>query len=216
MSNATCQPHHYSGRRTVEQIDGVWLVGGVERVIAVLFLFIITGGVVRLLLQGEGADAVRGDVAVLMTRQAEVAETSAFGRLLSLPVYGAVMLVVLLSWSQIWSQLRRNGAILVLIVLALASCYWSVDPSSTLGRTSGLALCTAYGIYLPLRFGTEGLFRLLALSFVAMAVLSLLFVAAFPYLAIMDNGLWRGIFTHKNSLGSAMSWGVVVCLGQSR
>lgn len=214
MSNTACQPHHYSGRRTVEAIDSVWLVGVVERVIAVLFLFLITGGVVRLLLQEEGADVVQhvGDVTVLMTRQAEVAETSAFGRLLSVPVYGAAMLVVLLSWPQIWSQLRRDRAILVLIVLALASCYWSVDPSSTLRRTSGLALCTAYGIYLPLRFGTEGLFRLLALSFVAMAVLSLVFVAAFPSLAIMDNGPWRGIFTHKNSLGGVMSWGVVVCL----
>jgi O-antigen ligase len=216
MSDVGLLSHLSSRQRPVRQIDDVWLVGIIERLIAVLFLFIITGGVVRLLLLGEDADPDTmehvGKIAVLMTRQTEVAETSAFGRLLSVPIYGAVMLVVLVSWPQIWAQLQKKKPTLALVVLAFASSFWSVDPSSTVRRASGLALCTTYGVYLALRFGTEGLLRLLALTFTTMAVLSLVFVAVLPSMAIMDNGAWRGIFTHKNSLGNVMSWGTIVCL----
>ena len=212
MSDIVQQSSHPLAPLTSKQAAGAWIVGTVERVIVILFLFVITGGVTRLLLQGPDTIPDVFDVAVLMTRDITAAETSALGRLLSVPVYGAVLIVVLVSLPEIWTQLRRNLLLMVPIALAFTSFLWSVDPSLTLRGASGLGLCTLYGTYLTVRFGFQDLYRLLAISFIAMAALSLMFVVALPSLATMGDGLWRGIFTHKNSLGQVMAWGVVVCL----
>ena len=212
MSDIVQQPSHSLAPLTSKQAGGAWIVGTVEQVIVILFLFVITGGVTRLLLQGPDTIPDVFDLAVLMSRDITAAETSALGRLLSVPVYGAVLIVVLVSLPKIWTQLRRNLLLMVPIALAFISFLWSVEPSSTLRGAWGLGLCTLYGTYLSVRFGFQDLYRLLAISFIAMAALSLMFVVALPSLATMGDGFWRGIFTHKNSLGQVMAWGVVVCV----
>lgn len=110
--------------------------------------------------------------------------------------------------------LVRTKALTALVLLSIFSIVWSIDPSITLRRSIGLTGTTLFGIYLALRFTPRDFFRLLGMAFVLAAVASLVFVLVVPELGIHQTGyhqgLWRGVFVHKNVMGKMMALGVVV------
>jgi exopolysaccharide production protein ExoQ len=117
----------------------------------------------------------------------------------------AVMLVFLtLRWKSFLSVALRDGAALLLVLFALASVLWSLDPELSLRRGIALVLTTSFGWYLAARYGMLSLLRLLAAGLGVALVLSAAASLALPALAVhegLHEGAWKGVFVHKNLLG---------------
>ena len=133
-------------------------------------------------------------------------------RLMWLPVYGATMGLVLLRLDKLW-RIWPAALILMLMVLhAYASKYWSIDPGVTTRRTVAFAMSSLFALYLGARFRGANLPRILAISCLLMGVASLVMVFANPTIGVHqyeNAGLWRGIWYEKNQMGLVMVSGVV-------
>jgi len=72
-----------------------------------------------------------------------------------------------------------------------------------------------FGIYLASRFSLEEVFKIIFCSVLVTVALSYAFAIALPKYGIMGGkhtGAWRGIFTHKNSLGGYLVFGLSVVM----
>lgn len=136
-------------------------------------------------------------------------------RLVWLPAYAVILMLAMRRALEI---LRLWPAVLIcaaLVGLCWASSLWSLFPDVTVRRTIALAISMLFALYLAASFRGPRLLRLLSWSFLIMAVLSLLFVAALPSYGIhsdVNAGMWRGVWYEKNQAGMMMFTGAVAAL----
>ena len=119
-----------------------------------------------------------------------------------------------------WLLLRRLNPFLVAFVfLAAASALWSIEPGITLRRMIRLAaimLCPAAMVLVA--WHARRFQQVLRPIVTALLVGSLLFGLVFPHLAIHSEtaselaGAWRGLTSHKNSLGTLACLGLIFWL----
>jgi exopolysaccharide production protein ExoQ len=128
--------------------------------------------------------------------------------------YLSVVVILLLHYRETLFVLRRNGFLVALVLLALASCSWAATPALVLRRAIAVLGTTLFGIALAVRLSLEDQLRLMSWLFRIIAVLSLACILLLPSYGISsgveDHGEWRGIFSHKNGLGFAMALSVFV------
>lgn len=161
-------------------------------------LLISTGAVLPLLAMGEGTSLA--------------AEDSALLRLTLLPVLALVPVVVLLHGRAVLEALSRTPLLAALVLWALLSTVWSVEPGVSGRRAVAFAAYSLLGVAMAVRWsGRELVERFLWLGLVLLAV-SLLFQLALPRLATMSDGAWRGAFAHKNVLGQMACFTILVLL----
>ncbi len=161
-------------------------------------LVISTGAVLPLLAMGPGDSLAPEDSALL--------------RLTLLPVLALVPAVVLLHGRAVLEALLRAPVLPALLLLALASTAWSVEPGVTLRRAVAFTAYALLAVVMGVRWsGRELVERLLWLALVLLG-LALLFRLALPGLAVMADGAWRGAFAHKNVLGQMASFAVLILL----
>lgn len=100
------------------------------------------------------------------------------------------------------------------ILIAVASTLWSVDPQTTLSRSLALVATSAFGFFLGHCFDLRRLIKILAIGSSINLVVSAVLIFAFPAIGIDDTDAWRGAwvgaFTHKNSLGAAVAMSILV------
>src|ERR1035437_1095970 len=99
-----------------------------------------------------------------------------------------------------------------MVLLALLSASWSLDPNETLRRAFALGMATAFGLCVASRFRSHDLLRLVACVLGICALLSVAFGLLLPSYGIASgvfSGDWEGVFTHKNTLGAMMLIAVV-------
>jgi exopolysaccharide production protein ExoQ len=110
--------------------------------------------------------------------------------------------------------------ILLLLLLALASTLWSVDPAETFRRALGLAGTTMAGLFIGMRYEPKQQIRILALCIGIAAVASLAAGLFYPSVGRTPDGAWQGVFYLKNALARVMTLGVVcfafLAIGQRR
>jgi exopolysaccharide production protein ExoQ len=110
--------------------------------------------------------------------------------------------------------LARNGAVLAYVTLVAISVAWSIHPDLTFRRGVGCILSILVAAYLSVRFGEKDRMKVFSFAFAISAFGSLLFVAAHPDYGIMQKadlaGDWRGVFSHKNTLGAVMAVAIFV------
>lgn len=108
--------------------------------------------------------------------------------------------------------LSEHWALLLLILWAGLSTFWSADPATTVLRTIAIIMAFFAAIGLCIHFDARALARMTTIAvLIGMGLSLLLFVAGDP-LAQTEIGL-RGAFTHKNSLGQVTSIGIVLGAG---
>lgn len=111
-------------------------------------------------------------------------------------------------------MLRRNWSLVALVLLALVSCFWAAMPAFVLRRSVAVLGTTLVGVALAIRLSLEDQLRLMSWLFRIIAVLSLACIVFLPSYGISDlvdgQGGWRGIFSHKNGLGSFMALSFLV------
>ena len=133
-------------------------------------------------------------------------------RLFWLPVYA--MTLGLLLWRirrlpRAWPALLAIG---IMILIAFASKWWSIDPEVTQRRVIAFALSSLFAIYLAIGYPGRRLPGILMDASLVMAVCSLIAVFAYPTMGVhhgVNDGLWRGIWYEKNQMGLVMVSGAV-------
>lgn len=150
-------------------------------------------------------------------------EGDSVARLIWVGVYIVVFLLIAARWKRYaYVDLRDKlplllmGLLLLILVgLPLVSILWSAAPDVTLRRGIALLGTTIIGVYLAVRYSLREQLRLLAKALGIVALLSLLFALALPSYGISSGeheGAWKGVFDHKNTLGSYMAFSAVVFL----
>jgi len=115
---------------------------------------------------------------------------------------------------------KTSAAILVVLLLFIVlSCLWSASPSLSYKRFTSLFLVSLFGIYFATRFELEEQLRLLSYALFLCTFLSVIMALLLPEYGIMGmgkelaiggqeavhEGIWRGIYSHKNPLGRIMA-----------
>jgi exopolysaccharide production protein ExoQ len=108
----------------------------------------------------------------------------------------------MLSWS-------RQGVLSLFLIICALSLFWAVDRTASLHRVLVLIASTAVASYFGMRFNLQGILRGLFWFGVIIVVTSLFLIIFIPALGTdlnpPYNGAWRGVFWHKNHLGSLAS-----------
>jgi exopolysaccharide production protein ExoQ len=176
------------------------LRGAGELGFAAAALFLFSDALVPLLVEGRGGVVTPGEGNPLL-------------RATFAAVHAATLLLVLTRARSVVRAALAHPLTPALVLLALVSVAWSEAPEVTLRRGAALAATTAFGLYLAARWPLRTLLRLLAWALGAAAVLSVAFALLLPAYGLhadAHEGAWRGVFTHKNTLGQVMALAAVL------
>ncbi len=112
-----------------------------------------------------------------------------------------------------WAQ---NKLLIAFLVYAALSLLWTVYIPATFYKLIFLFFSTLAGSYLAVQYKTAGVLNILVWVAAVCCVLSILLVAFFPYIGVMQNeiffGSWTGIFWHRNHTGNIFSYFSVIFL----
>src|ERR1041384_3829010 len=139
-------------------------------------------------------------------------------------LWGGITLVVIFLLKRMnligkyWMSWRKNWPLALFICLAFVSISWSLALSVTLFRALELLLATLVASYLGMRLRPYQLSAALFWFGAIVLMLSMEFVFIFPGAGRMFQfpygGAWRGIYWHKNHLGSIIALLNAVFLGR--
>lgn len=134
--------------------------------------------------------------------------------------YGVVLFLISLQWKRFLYVGTRDITLLLLIVVAALSYFWSAAPQFTIDEFKSYWRAVFVGVYFASRYQPKELMQLLALMFGLAAFLNLLY-AGFAIatgnsdLAITmtnDEPSWKGLLEHKQELGRMMVHSCIILL----
>jgi O-antigen ligase len=126
-------------------------------------------------------------------------------------VWGMSTILVCLFWKSTIITASRNKLLCLLTVLALVSFLWSESPDFTLFNARDVLMMTSFGLYFATRFSLKEQVQLVACTFFIGSLLSTILAIGLPSVGIHQAdgieshpGAWKGVYGHKNGLGSMM------------
>jgi exopolysaccharide production protein ExoQ len=126
-----------------------------------------------------------------------------------------MVILVFVGYRVAWRGIVRNPLVIAPILWCGLSSLWSASPILSARGTVELAMSTFFAIYLYEAFETERLMRMWILVGTVAALTSLVLIALLPSYGITQiSGLgeWRGIASHKNTMGVNMTYLIVPVL----
>lgn len=172
------------------------LLNNLEKIFTISSLIIYSTGIILLIISGGANES---DV--------EVNYNTSLYQAIFIFIYLLTFMLLILRWKKLVFIFKSNKLIWLLLFLTIISVTWSFDPTKTLKDSFRLIGSSAFGIYLASRYTLKEQLKILGLTLVIIVLLSFLFAIALPKYGIMGGihaGKWRGIFMHKNGLGSMM------------
>ena len=138
---------------------------------------------------------------------------SAILRVGYLPAYAAGFLLIALRPGSTFRVLIRQPFLIVLLVVVVASMFWSVNPDQTARRCFALVCTTLGGVALAARFRWPQLAEVMGAAFAVLIIACFVVCLAFPRIGVMTElfpGAWRGLWREKNGLGGNMAFGFCI------
>jgi O-antigen ligase len=173
-----------------------------EKLFTVASLIAFTQALVPLFLSGGGSAATL--------------ESSRALQLLWISIYGVTFFISRKRIFYFLGALLKEKTILAVVFFAVISISWSIDPALTLKRSFALIGTTYFGVYFALRYNIKEQIHLLGIAFGLCCFLSLIFVIFIPSYGLMSysvyQGVWRGVFTHKNTLARFTNFSSLIFL----
>jgi O-antigen ligase len=130
-------------------------------------------------------------------------------QLVASTIYAISLFLLLLSPGQVVKRLiTKDQLIWVVLLIVAASILWSDFPEITMRRVVALIGNTFFGLYFATHYDFKRQLNILAWAYGIVALLSIAVALGLPRYGIMnfkDVSGWRGIFLHKNGLGSGMT-----------
>ncbi|MBV9389136.1 MAG: O-antigen ligase family protein [Chroococcidiopsidaceae cyanobacterium CP_BM_ER_R8_30] len=179
-------------------------LGFTEQGFTVVSLLLYSGALLTLILSGGINEGEAGEEYDLLLNQ-----------LLFRLIYLVTFLLLLLRWKKVIYLLSKDRFIWIFVGFAVVSVLWSSIPGTTLRSGICLIGSSMFGVYFATRYSMKQQVQLLGWMFGISIVLSLVFALALPQYGIMGGihaGDWRGIYTHKNSLGKHMVVSTIIFL----
>jgi exopolysaccharide production protein ExoQ len=149
-------------------------------------------------------------LSLILAPQETAIEGNPVWRLILTISYLGVVMVLIPWYQETIFVLRRNWSLVALVLFALLSALWAGMPDLVLRKSIGVLGTTLLGVALAIRFSFQDQLRILSWLFRIIAVLSLACVVLLPSLGISPEGEWKGIFEHKNAMGSMMALSLLV------
>jgi O-antigen ligase len=179
--------------RPIEQ----WLTV-LEQAFATAAIMLYSGGPLNVILSGGYSQGDR-----------QIAEPD-FGltRSLFLVTYLVIAGLLVARWKRALGVIPYGFIIWITVGFAGLSYFWSSIPDETLSSTIALIGTTLFGVYIATRYTPRQQLQLLGWAFGLIVILSLGYAVLLPKYGIMGGvhaGTWRGIYTHKNTLGKMMT-----------
>jgi O-antigen ligase len=174
--------------------------------LTVLTLFLSTGALLGLLLAGPVSSNALGRAAPVGSSLTEILWTG---------LYTLFIVLAFVRRQRLLASLLRERNLCLLVSLAILSTLWSDSPSLTLWNSGRLIATTFFGVYVAKTYSLEDIFRMVAWATALSAVLSIVCVFALPQYGVdtyLQRTVWRGVFDHKNTLGSIMALGALTWL----
>jgi exopolysaccharide production protein ExoQ len=134
------------------------------------------------------------------------------------PVYAIALGMVVSRPGPTLMAAVRSPALVLLILIACASVVWSIDPEVTLRRSVALAFTTLAGLVIGARFSWSRFLEVFAAALgitVVLSFLSAFFIRGYGIMPYEFPGAWRGVWTHKNTLGYYMSVSLVIFIASA-
>lgn len=134
-------------------------------------------------------------------------------RYLWVTIYAVAITLLSRNCRSAFALLLRECPLVTLVLLAVISCSWSTSPEVTVRRSASLVGFTLVATYFAVRFPIREQIKLLVWSSGICVALSYLF-GVFGLGHSVDDlpGVWFGIYTQRNGLGSAMSLSILIFL----
>jgi O-antigen ligase len=177
-----------------------------ETIVTTITLFLSTGALLGLLVFGPDISEAHANAA---------SAGSLVTELVWLTLYTFFVVLAFVRRQHLLAALLKERVICLLVGLAILSALWSDSPSISLWESNRLIATTIFGIYLAKTYSLKDIFHMVAWATALSAVLSLVFALALPQYGLheyMHQSVWRGVFSHKNSLGSIMALGALTWL----
>jgi O-antigen ligase len=133
---------------------------------------------------------------------------SAALRMIFLPVYLAVLVLICARPARFIATLARSWLLLGLLSVAICSVFWSLQPDVTQRRLVAVVFTTLTGVLLAERFEWPKTLEVLSSAFAVVVGMSFIFGLLMPAYGVMSldfPGAWRGVYGGKNQLGYVMS-----------
>ena len=146
----------------------------------------------------------------LLTGGSDQPADSGLIRNMFLPAYGLAVVAMALWPLDTAKAVMKQPFLVMLLVVAAASTFWSVAPDTTARRVFAVSCTTMGAIAIGVRFRWAQLAEVLALSTAVLVVVSIVSAVLFPSLGRMTElfpGAWRGLWPEKNALGGNMAIG---------
>ena len=137
--------------------------------------------------------------------------------LIKVASYGVVALLVILKGKlqRLAYVGTRDIPLLVLLGVCVASIFWSVSPGETYNNLKAVLRNSLLGVYIATHYTPKQQMHLFAFVTGIAAILSFV-LSPLPEYGYAEfgghQGLWIGIYTHKQILGRMMSLGVISLL----
>ncbi|MGO4574249.1 O-antigen ligase family protein [Microvirga sp. 2TAF3] len=136
-------------------------------------------------------------------------------------IYGSIIFIYFSNRRIINAAILASWPLFVFSALAFLSCLWAPDFATTLRRSIALLFNLLTVAALVALLPPVRVVRVFALALGVSILCSILWVVLFPRYGLhtaadwvepVHAGLWRGVYTHKNSLGSISCVALVVFL----
>jgi exopolysaccharide production protein ExoQ len=112
--------------------------------------------------------------------------------------------------SEIIKTWRSQIPLMLFVVYSICTLFWSTYFLASVYELSQFIFATLIGVYIAVRFKPEKVFKIIVYYSVFSILASALLLVFDPSLARIDNaffqGAWRGIYWHRNHLGSLMAF----------
>lgn len=197
-------PENHSFRATAASADDVRksLVGDIIDFVAVFNL-----GLALLFVSGFFAMILSDGPSLASERAMDDRESGkAVFQILTIVIYGPAVIFLLARLDRVAMVLRNAWPYFLLIVLAVGSVLWSVEPELSARRAVALLLSAVYVLHVVTWFDVRRLIRLFAI-FCAVMVIASAFAVLIPGVGITPAeagnhaGRWRGVLLSKNQFG---------------
>lgn len=170
----------------------------VEKAVTAAALLLYSGGPINVILSGGYS---QGDQAIA---EPDYTLTSLIFRLTYLLFAG----LLFARWKKTIRAIPAGFAVFPIIGLAILSYLWSSFPGETLSGSITLIATSLFGLYIATRYTLKEQLTILGWAFGLIVVLSFTYGIVLPKYGVMGGvhaGTWRGIYTHKNTLGKMMT-----------
>ncbi len=125
-------------------------------------------------------------------------------------IWGTTCLLIGLNWKSALRIANRHKLLWILTAIGWLSFLWSDFPLKTFKDNREVLQMASFALYFATRFSLKEQVKLVAWTIAVAALVSTFFAIAMPAIAIHKDdhpGAWRGIYDHKNVLGSMMLLG---------